>query len=111
MQGKKRLTKTAFVLGLDPTLSAAEVAQRAKEQGLTLTAAHVSVIRSVAKRKGVGSRKRAATADPPLAAPKRGSASAKSAEARLYEAAAQLGLERCRAILDQLSARMKKLAG
>lgn len=46
--------KTKFVLGLPRDLSAKEVVEEAKKQGITITEAHVYKIRSTAKAKGKG---------------------------------------------------------
>jgi hypothetical protein len=47
------ITKTAYVMGLPLTLSAREVVAEAKSKGIVLTEKHVSVIRSVAKKKNL----------------------------------------------------------
>lgn len=61
MAAKKKKTttkpygnKTKFVLGLPRDLSAKEVVEEAKKQGITITEAHVYKIRSTAKAKGKG---------------------------------------------------------
>lgn len=74
MAAKKKKTatktygnKTKFVLGLPRDLSAKQVVEEAKKQGITITEAHVYKIRSTAKAKG-----------PKAAAPKGGASSAKA---------------------------------
>jgi hypothetical protein len=64
MAAKKKKTttkpygnKTKFVLGLSRDLSAKEVVDEAKKQGISITEAHVYKIRSTAKAKGKGSSK------------------------------------------------------
>jgi hypothetical protein len=61
MAAKKKKTttkpygnKTKFVLGLPRDLSAKQVVDEAKKQGITITEAHVYKIRSTAKAKGKG---------------------------------------------------------
>jgi len=61
MAAKKKKTttkpygnKTKFVLGLARDLSAKEVVEEAKKNGITITEAHVYKIRSTAKAKGKG---------------------------------------------------------
>lgn len=61
MAAKKKKTttkpygnKTKFVLGLARDLSAKQVVDEAKKQGITITEAHVYKIRSTAKAKGKG---------------------------------------------------------
>jgi hypothetical protein len=61
MAAKKKKTttkpygnKTKFVLGLPRDLSAKEVVEEAKKNGITITEAHVYKIRSTAKAKGKG---------------------------------------------------------
>jgi hypothetical protein len=56
MAAKKKTTKpygnkTKFVMGLPRELSAKEVVEKAKQQGITITEAHVYKIRSTAKSK------------------------------------------------------------
>jgi len=78
MAAKKKKTtkpygnKTKFVLGLPRDLSAKEVVEEAKKNGITITEAHVYKIRSTAKAKGgkaparaekAGARGRAAAKD------------------------------------------------
>ncbi len=58
MAAKKKTTKpygnkTKFVMGLPRDLSAKQVVEKAKQQGITITEAHVYKIRSTAKSKPV----------------------------------------------------------
>jgi hypothetical protein len=64
MAAKKKKTtakpygnKTKFVLGLARDLSAKQVVEEAKKNGITITEAHVYKIRSTAKTKGKGATK------------------------------------------------------
>ncbi|MET0285618.1 MAG: hypothetical protein ABW352_14145 [Polyangiales bacterium] len=64
MAAKKKKTttkpygnKTKFVLGLSRDLSAKQVVDEAKKNGITITEAHVYKIRSTAKTKGKGATK------------------------------------------------------
>jgi len=85
MAAKKKKTttkpygnKTKFVLGLPRDLSAKEVVEEAKKQGITITEAHVYKIRSTAKAKGKGSsraEKSAPRGRPPAAKAGRASSS------------------------------------
>ena len=59
MAAKKKTTKpygnkTKFVMGLPRDLSAKQVVEKAKQQGITITEAHVYKIRSTAKSKPAG---------------------------------------------------------
>jgi hypothetical protein len=59
MAAKKKTTKpygnkTKFVLGLPRELTAKQVVEKAKQQGITITEAHVYKIRSTAKAKPAG---------------------------------------------------------
>jgi hypothetical protein len=83
MAAKKKKTgtktygnKTKFVLGLSRDLSAKQVVDEAKKQGITITEAHVYKIRSTAKAKTPKSAGKAAAA--PRAASKAGTSSSQS---------------------------------
>lgn len=61
MAAKKKTTKpygnkTKFVMGLPRDLSAKQVVEKAKQQGITITEAHVYKIRSTAKSKPVATK-------------------------------------------------------
>lgn len=83
MAAKKKKTgtktygnKTKFVLGLSRDLSAKQVVDEAKKQGITITEAHVYKIRSTAKAKTPKSGKAAAA--PRASASKAGTSSSQS---------------------------------
>ena len=82
MAAKKKKTgtktygnKTKFVLGLSRELSAKQVVEEAKKQGITITEAHVYKIRSTAKAKSPKSGAGKATAAPRAAASRAGTSS------------------------------------
>jgi len=84
MAAKKKKTgtktygnKTKFVLGLSRELSAKQVVDEAKKQGITITEAHVYKIRSTAKAKTPKSAGKAAPA-PRAAASRAGTSSSQS---------------------------------
>lgn len=86
---RKQQTKTEFVLSIPASTRAAEVVELAKKRGIKLTARHVYVIRSIAKKKaGAGGR--------------RGARGRGTAEAELRSAIAELGLARAREVLAQV---------
>src|SRR5690242_11811580 len=60
--------KTKFVLGLSRDLSAKQVVEEAKKNGITITEAHVYKIRSTAKGKGKGATRTAGKPGPKPAA-------------------------------------------
>src|SRR5688500_1004133 len=85
MAAKKKKTgtktygnKTKFVLGLSRDLSAKQVVEEAKKQGITITEAHVYKIRSTAKAKSPKSSGKAAAAPRAAAANAGTSASSQS---------------------------------
>ena len=94
---KKDASKAEFVRGLPPTMPAKQVVEKAKEAGLKLTTAYVYVIRSQARTGG----KKAS----PSAAPR----PSKDAEAKLIEAASEIGLTRSIEVLTREKERVMRL--
>lgn len=101
--------KTRFVLELPQELSAAQVVEEARKNGIAIAENHVHNIRSIA-------RSRARKGSPRPTAPRvRSAASAASPsssyakhEALLIEAVVHVGLAKARDLLDRLRAQVKK---
>ena len=110
---KKKVTKTAFVLGLDRDLSAKEVVEKAKAAGISLTEKHVYSIRSDAKRRETKATGKIGTRKKP--GPKPGSrrkangAGNGSVEARFIDLALDVGLAKAEELLGRLREKAKSI--
>ncbi len=103
----KKVTKTAYVLGLARDLPAKDVVAKAKAAGITLTDKHVYSIRSGAKAR------KAKTGPKMKTGPKAGSkrlangAGNGSIESRFVDLAMDVGLARAEEMLGKLRAKVK----
>lgn len=95
-------SKSAFVRNLLEDLSAKEVVEKAKAEGMTLSIAQVYNIRSTSKRKGAI--KNAAKPRMSGVSPRRPSTDASDSEARLRKLIAEVGLARAREVLVEVGA-------
>jgi hypothetical protein len=93
----KKMTKTAWVKSQPATLTAKEVVEKAKSQGIQLTDKYVWVIRSSAKSKGTTG--------------KSTKSSSTSVEDLLRAAASEIGLSRAIAILQAQQASLRAVLG
>ncbi len=96
-----RVNKTQFVLNLPEQMSARDVVEEGKKQGITLSEKYVYVIRSNARKPGAAvgvgrGRGRAAAAGAPSRA------AAGPLEAQLRSAIAELGLARARQVFKDV---------
>ena len=93
----KKMNKTAWVKSQPATLTAKEVVEKAKSQGIQLTDKYVWVIRSSAKSKGTTG--------------KSTKSSSTSVEDLLRAAASEIGLSRAIAILQAQQASLRAVLG
>jgi hypothetical protein len=104
----KKITKTAFVLGLPRDMSASDVVKKAEASGMLLTEKYVYVIRSShrggSKKRGPGRPAKSARRGRRPAKRATQNRSADGLEQRLRSNIAQLGLDRARQILDEVAA-------
>lgn len=114
----KPQSKTAFVLGQPAGLSAKEVSAKGKAAGLTITEAYVYTIRSSAKNKAGGPRRRPGRPKGSRNLPKGGSGSMASAVGSLKKAEAQLlewileyGTPAVQQMVANVTAKLRKIAG
>jgi hypothetical protein len=108
---KRTQNKSAFVRELPMDMSAKDVVQKAREEGLVLTENYVHTIRSAAKRKEGKPGRAARQAALPLesrsaSAPSRGNA---NAEAQLMSLVIENGLPAVHEMLARIDAKLRKL--
>lgn len=115
---KKTISKTAFVRNLPPAMPAIKVVEKAKEAGLVLTAQYVYKVRSLTK----SAKARAKAAPAPVAkkpvvakkvaAPKvarKSAAPATSHEAAFRKFVLQLGVQKSKALLNDVERKLRAL--
>ncbi len=113
---EKKISKAAFVRGIDLSMPAKEVVAKAKADGITLSEAYVYNVRATSKTKktgggrGRGGRRGPAPKSSPTAtvrvSPGRG-----SAEELLRAVAAELGLAHAISVLETEHSRVRRLIG
>jgi hypothetical protein len=115
---KKTISKTAFVRNLPSTMPALKVVEKAKEAGFVLTAQYVYKVRSLTKsakartksasttgaKKASGSRKVAASKGT-----KKSAAPAASHEAAFRKFVLQLGVQKSKALLNDVERKLRAL--
>jgi hypothetical protein len=111
----KQVSKTKYVLSLPKALTAAEVVEKAKGDGISLTAKYVYNIRGQAK----GAKKKARAAKKPVAtttvakvvakAPVRATPRTGSSEERFVDLVLDIGLARSTELLSKIKERVKVL--
>ena len=115
---KKTISKTAFVRNLPPTLPAIKVVEKAKEAGLVLTAQYVYKVRSLTKSaKARAKAAPAPAARKPLAAKKlvakkvarKQAAPASSHETAFRKFVLQLGVQKSKALLNDVERKLRAL--
>jgi hypothetical protein len=115
---KKTISKTAFVRNLPPAMPAQKVVDKAKEAGFVLTAQYVYKVRSLTK----SAKARAKASSAPVAkkpvvakkvvAPKaarRPAAPATSHEAAFRRFVLQLGVQKSKALLNDVERKLRAL--
>jgi hypothetical protein len=111
---KPKVNKSAFVRDLPATLSAAEVVQKAKGAGITITDKHVYVIRSKAKVAKAGRSASRRGRPPKVTTAKTKSLAtgrASSLAVQFVDAALDLGLARAEGLLASLRGKLKHVIG
>lgn len=108
---KKKVTKTAFVLGLPKDLPAKEVVAKAKASGISISDKGVYAIRSEAKKRSRKTARKSATATPKRSTNGTRLAASNKAEDILKAVASQLGLEHALGILQAEHDRVRRLLG
>ncbi|MEO8797995.1 MAG: hypothetical protein ABI551_08935 [Polyangiaceae bacterium] len=109
---EKKISKAAFVRGIDLSMPAKEVVAKAKADGINLSEAYVYNVRATSKTKkpgGRGGRRGPAPKSSPTTvrvSPGRG-----SAEELLRAVAAELGLAHAIAVLETEHSRVRRLIG
>jgi hypothetical protein len=114
--GAKPQSKTAFVLGQPAGLSAKEVSAKAKAAGLTITEAYVYTIRSSAKNKAGGPRRKPGRPKGSKNTPKGGGASnaigsLRKAEAQLLEWILEHGTPAVQQMVANVTSKLRRIAG
>lgn len=107
---EKKLSKAAFVRGIDPNMPAKEVVAKAKAEGITLSEAYVYNVRATSKSKSKKTGGRRGPA-PKNAGAVRVSPGRGSAEELLRAVAAELGLAHAIAVLESEHSRVRRLIG
>lgn len=106
---KKAITKTDFVRGLPAHMPAKDVVEKAKAVGLKLTPGYVYEIRSASKRPKRSARVRLAASNGMSTSPRK--ARAMDADEVLRAVAAEIGLSRAIAILQEQHRRVLVVLG
>jgi hypothetical protein len=105
----KKMSKTAFVKSQPLALSAKQVVDKAKEQGMTLTDKYVYTVRSAAKAKAQKQRPKGAATKPAIVkAVKTGS---NSVEDLLRAAASEIGLSKAISLLLEQQNAVRSVLG
>lgn len=105
---KKKITKTAFVLGLPSDMPAKEVVSKAKEAGITISDGYVYEIRSATKRKA--QKDRSTAKGKPGPKPKAARAPADGpALATLSRLVVEHGVGRVREMLNEIEQRVERM--
>ena len=99
MASKKKLTKTDFVRSLPSTMSAKEIVEKAKAKGMTISEQYVYTIRTNSRRKGGASKSRRTS----------GRQGRTSSETTFRKMIFDLGVERARALVDEVDAKVQAL--
>lgn len=102
-----RVNKSAWIRSQPPSLSAKEVVEKAKGEGITLSLAQVYTARSTAKRQGVGRRGAVATAAVGKRGPGRPKGSGTSAisadlRRQFVTLAVRIGTDEAQRLLDRV---------
>jgi hypothetical protein len=102
-KAKRTMSKTAFVLGLPDSMSRAEVVERAKKQGIDLSVAYISSIRTAARVKAKAARPTSPAAQPSgPAVPTARGAEATDRDREFMTMALDLGLSRAADLLERV---------
>lgn len=99
-----RVNKSAWIRSQPPALSAKEVVEKAKAEGITLSLAQVYTARSTAKRQGGATRGAPAAGRRGPGRPKAAATSAVSGDLRrqFVQIAVRLGTDEAQRLLDRL---------